>query len=141
MAQRRDNKVWPTLQLVNRSNAGSRNWWETKTRRSQIQHLRRQMNVVGMPPATLEAAGTLIVDVVCSAESADLTAATMEARPKRQRTARLECESDAMGSQTSFAEEGGTSGMAPVVKVGSRESSGKNRPQGCCLCYVETCCE
>ena len=84
-----------------------------------------QTNVVGTPPATLEAAGTLIVDVVCSAESADLTAATMEARPKRQRTARLERESDAMGSQTSFAEEGGTSGMAPIVKVGSHESSGK----------------
>ena len=90
LAQRRDNKVWPTLQLVNRSIAGSRNWWETKARRSQIQHLRRQTNVVGTPPATLEAAGTLIVDVVCSGESADLTAATMEARPKRQRTARLE---------------------------------------------------
>ena len=23
--------------------------------------------------------------------------------------------------------------MAPVVKVGSRASSGKNRPQGCCF--------
>ena len=45
---------------------------------------------MGTPPATLEAAGTLIVDLVCSAESADLTAATMEAWPKRQRTARLE---------------------------------------------------
>ena len=82
MTQRRDNKVWPTLQLVNRSDAGSRNWWETKTRRSQIQSLRTQTNVVGTPPATLEAAGTLVVDVVCSAESADLTAATTEARPK-----------------------------------------------------------
>lgn len=92
LTQRRDNKIWPTLQLVNRSDAGSRNWWETKTRRSQItiQRLRMQTNVVGTPPATLEAAGTLILDVVCSAESADLTAATTEARPKRQRTARPE---------------------------------------------------
>ena len=49
-----------------------------------------QTNVVGTPPATLEAAGTLIADVVCSAESVDLTAATTEARPKRQRTARPE---------------------------------------------------
>ena len=71
-------KVWPTLQLVNRSDAGSRNWWETKTRRSQIQRLRMQTNLVGTPPATLEAAGTLVVDVVCSAESAYLTA-----RPRR----------------------------------------------------------
>ena len=91
LTQRRDNKVWPTLQLVNRSDAGSRNWWETKTRSNQIQRLRMQTNVVGMPPATLEAAGTLIVDVVCSAESADSTAVNTEARPKRQRTARPEC--------------------------------------------------
>lgn len=90
LTQRRDNKVWPTLQLVNRSDAGCRNWWETKTRRSQIQRLRMQTNVVGTPPATLEAAGMLIVDVVCSAESAYLTTATTEARPKRQRTARSE---------------------------------------------------
>ena len=32
------------------------------------------MNIVGTLPATLEAAGMLIVDVVCSAESTDLTA-------------------------------------------------------------------
>ena len=62
------------MQLVNWSDAGSRNWWETKTRRSQIQCLRMQMNIVGTLPATLEAAGMLIVDVVCSAESTDLTA-------------------------------------------------------------------
>ena len=49
-------------------------------------------------------------------------------------TGRSECWSDAMVSQTLFAEGGGTSGMAPIDKVGSHESSGKIRPQGCCLC-------
>ena len=38
----RDNKVWPTLQLVNQSDVGNRNWWETKIWSSQIQGLRMQ---------------------------------------------------------------------------------------------------
>ena len=78
----RDNKVWPTLQLVNRSDTGSRNWWETKTRSSHIQRLRMQTGHErrGTPPTTLQAAGTLFVDVVCSASSAFLTAATTGAK-------------------------------------------------------------
>ena len=38
----RDNKVWPTLQLVYQSDVGNRNWLETKIRSSQIQGLRMQ---------------------------------------------------------------------------------------------------
>ena len=48
--------------------------------RSKAWECKLDTNVVGTPPATLEASGTFIVDVVCVAASAYLTAATTEAK-------------------------------------------------------------
>ena len=44
------------------------------------------LSSTNLPPATLEAAGTLIVDVVCSPASAYLTAATTEAKKAKNST-------------------------------------------------------
>ena len=63
----------------------------------------------------------LFVDVVCSAVSACLKAATTEAKKAKEGTSGTLAGCNKL--PTSFAEEGGTFRLAPLVKVGS--SSGK----------------